>query len=261
MARSGKTTYVLDRPNPLNGVEVSGPVLDPKYNSFVGLYPMPIRHGLTIGELCNLINTEYHLNARVQIVKMKGWRRQYYHVNTGLKWTIPSPNMPSFGTAFVYPGMCLLEGTNISEGRGTTKPFEIFGAPWIDPFRLTLRIKKQRITGADFRPTYFIPTFNKFKGKLCGGAQIYVTDFKKFDAITTGLTIIKTIKNLYPKEFTWQKPPYEFEKRKMPFDILIGNSWIRKAIENNRTIKSIKKKWQKDLQKFKRIRKNYLLYA
>ncbi len=261
MAKLKKKILILDRPNPLNGESVQGPVLEPKYISFVGLYPVPIRHGMTVGELCNLINGELKIGAQIEIVKMKGWSRQHYYTDTGLCWTCPSPNMPSFETAFVYPGMCLLEGTNVSEGRGTTKPFEIFGAPWIDPFTFVKAINKKKLPGADFRPTYFIPTFNKFKDRLCGGAQIYVTGKKRFDPVSTGLEIIKTIKNLYSDKFEWRKPPYEFEKRKLPFDILIGNSWIREAIEKNKSIVSIKRRWQRDLDKFKRIRKKYLLYG
>ena len=260
MAELKKKIFILDRPNPLNGETVQGPVLEPKFISFVGLYPVPIRHGMTIGELCNLINKELKIGAEIEVIKMKGWSRQYYYPDTGLCWTYPSPNMPSFETAIVYPGMCLLEGTNVSEGRGTTKPFEIFGAPWIDPSTFVETINKKKLPGLNFRPTYFIPTFNKFKNKLCGGAQIYITSKKRFDPVSMGLEIIKTIKNLYPDKFKWRKPPYEFEKHKLPFDILIGNSWIREAIEKNKSITSIKKTWQRDLNKFKKIRKNYLLY-
>ncbi len=255
-----KRILILDRPNPLDGVTIQGPVLEPEFLSFVGLYLIPIRHGMTVAELCILINEEMKIGAKIKVVKMKGWLRRHYFDETGLWWTVPSPNMPSLETALVYPGMCLLEGTNVSEGRGTTRPFEIFGAPWISPTDIVKVLKKKKMPGAGFRPTYFIPTFNKFKGKPCGGAQLYVTNKKLFNSVTTGLEIIRTLRHLYPKKFRWRKPPYEFEKTKMPFDILVGNSWIRKAIEKNKTVSSMKKIWQKDLLWFKKIRKKYLIY-
>ena len=255
-----KKIIILDRPNPLNGNTVEGPVLEQDFSSFVGLYPIPVRHGLTIAELCKLINAEYNIGADIDVIMMREWQRRYYYDDTGLPWTTPSPNMPSLKTALVYPGMCLLEGTNVSEGRGTTRPFEVFGAPWIDPFRLTEAIKNGKPPGVNFRPTFFKPTFNKFKNELCGGIQIYIEDIKKFRSVKTGLEIIKIIKTLYPHKFRWRKPPYEFEKKKLPFDILIGNSWIREAIDSKISISLIKKKWQKNLNRFKKIRKRYLLY-
>jgi len=260
MAKLQKRIIILDRPNPINGVVVQGPVLEPKYSSFVGLYPIPVRHGMTIGELCNLINIEYRIYADIKVIGMDGWRREWHYHQTGLHWTVPSPNMSSLETALVYPGMCLLEGTNISEGRGTTRPFEIFGAPWIEPHNLVTALQREKIPGVDFRPTYFIPTFHKYKDRLCGGAQVYINDLGVSDPVYAGLSIIKMTKELYPKAFRWRQPPYEFEMRKLPFDILIGNSWIRKGIEKNEPISAIKMKWQKDLDKFKKLRKKYLLY-
>ncbi|MEO0205532.1 MAG: DUF1343 domain-containing protein [candidate division WOR-3 bacterium] len=260
LARLKKKMVILDRPNPLNGLTVQGPVLEEKFLSFVGLYPIPVRHGLTIGEICKMINIEENIGADLEIIKMKGWKRKFYFPDCGLKWTVPSPNMPSFETALVYPGMCLLEGTNVSEGRGTTRPFEIFGAPWIKEEDLVERLNRKNTMGAEFRPLKFIPTFHKYCGKICGGAQIYVTDLKNFDPVCAGLEIISTIKELYPKKFAWRKPPYEFEKKKMPFDILIGNSWIREAIEKGESVETMKKRWQKDLVQFKKMRVEYLLY-
>jgi len=255
-----KKILILDRPNPLNGITIHGPVLEENFSSFVGLYPLPVRHGMTIGELCNFVNFEYNLNANLEIIEINGWKREYYFPECGLYWTVPSPNMPSFETACVYPGMCLLEGTNISEGRGTTRPFEIFGAPWIDEGELVKELNSRKIPGANFRPLKFIPTFHKYQGRVCGGAQIYVSDLKKFDPVYAGLEIISTIKEIYPKKFAWRKPPYEFERKKMPFDILIGNSWIRNAIEKGESVISIKKRWQRDVDEFKRRRHKYLLY-
>ncbi|OPX17644.1 hypothetical protein BXT86_05425 [candidate division WOR-3 bacterium 4484_100] len=259
-AKSKKTVYILDRPNPLNGVTVQGPVLERKFSSFVGLYPIPVRHGMTIGEVCNLINREYAINADLRIIPISGWKRKYYFPQTGLRWVPPSPNMPSFDTTLVYPGMCLLEGTNISEGRGTTRPFETFGAPYIEPERLCSALKKERIKGVIFRPTSFIPTFSKYRGRLCGGAQVYVQNGKVFNPILLGLAVIKTIRNLYPKEFQWRKPPYEFEKKKLPFDILIGNSWVRRMLMKDEPLWKIEKRWSCGFSHFKKLRKKYLIY-
>ncbi len=260
MARLGKKVIILDRPNPLNGSRVQGPVLEKRFISFVGLYPIPVRHGMTIGELCMLVCSEMNINVDLQIIKMRGWRRQSYYDETGLPWTMPSPNMPSLDTALVYPGMCLLEGTNVSEGRGTTRPFETFGAPWIDPRKLVRELTRRKIPGVLFRPTYFIPTFNKYCDTLCGGAQMYVTNRKRFNPVTAGLEIVRLIKEHYPRAFRWRTPPYEFEKMRPPFDILIGNDWIRKSINAKKTVSWMKAQWQTDVQLFEKRRKNYLLY-
>ncbi len=260
VAKLNKRAIVLDRPNPLNGITVQGPVLETEYTSFVGLYPLPVRHGMTIGEICNFINVEYGINADIEVIKMQGWKRKYYFPECNLFWTIPSPNMPLFETALVYPGMCLLEGTNVSEGRGTTRPFEIFGAPYINEEILVRELHNRKIPGVIFRPLKFIPTFNKYQDQVCGGAQVYVVDLKKFDPVCLGLEIISVIHKLFPKEFAWRKPPYEFEKKKMPFDILIGNSWIRKAIEQGESVCPMKMRWKKDLQDFLKKREKYLLY-
>ncbi|MGB9720430.1 MAG: exo-beta-N-acetylmuramidase NamZ family protein [bacterium] len=260
LSRLNKKMVILDRPNPLNGITIQGPVLEKRFQSFVGLYQLPVRHGLTIGEICNMINSEENIFVDLEIIKVQGWKRKLYFSDCGLKWTVPSPNMPSFETALVYPGMCLLEGTNVSEGRGTTRPFEIFGAPWIDEERLVEKLDSKKIPGVQFRPLKFIPTFHKYRGVVCGGAQIYVNDLENFDPVCTGLEIISTIRKIYPKKFAWRKPPYEFEKKKMPFDILIGNSWIRKAIEKGKPVDSMKERWEKDLKQFKQKRERYLLY-
>jgi uncharacterized protein YbbC (DUF1343 family) len=255
-----KKIIILDRPNPLDGVTLEGPVLEPHFSSFVGLYPIPVRHGLTIGELCTLINTEFTISADITVVRMKQWRRCHYYNDTGLPWTVPSPNMPTLSTALVYPGMCLLEGTNISEGRGTTRPFEIVGAPWVDPLLLIKSLEKEKLPGVQVRPTFFIPTFNKYKNELCGGLHIYVSNRKRFNSVLTGLVIIKTIKKLYPDTFRWRQPPYEFEKKILPFDILIGNAWVREAMNRKQSITVMRRKWLKELNEFKKIRKKYLLY-
>jgi len=260
-AKIGKKVFILDRPNPLNGVTVQGPLIQSGYESFVGLYSIPIRHGMTIAELCTMFCRENDIRADIHVINATGWRRNNYADETHMTWTVPSPNMPHFSTALVYPGMCLLEGTNVSEGRGTTRPFETFGAPWVVPNQLTQALQKRSITGADFRPTYFIPTFNKYRGQLCGGVQIYVTNRRKFKPVLTGLEIIRTLIRLYPGKFQWRQPPYEFEKEKMPFDILVGNSWVRKAIENGRAVTAIQRRWLTALKNFKSLRKKYLIYS
>lgn len=258
--RLRKKVVVLDRPNPLNGQTLEGPVLDPEYVSFVGLYTVPIRHGMTIAELCSMMNNEMGIGADLKIIKMHGWKRNMYHDDTGLTWTMPSPNMPWLSTALVYPGLCLLEGTNISEGRGTTRPFEICGAPWVDGFTIASVLGKKKLPGVCFRPISFIPTFHKYQNQLCGGIHIHIKNRTSFNPVATGLEIIKTIRNIYPHKFRWRKPPYEFEKKKMPFDILVGNNWIRKSIEDNRNLSSMTKKWQKNLCSFAKRRKGFLLY-
>jgi uncharacterized protein YbbC (DUF1343 family) len=259
-AKIGKKILILDRPNPLGGTTVQGPMIDPGFESFVGLYSVPVRHGMTLAELCNMLNHEYNLQADLKIIRMKGWQRAKYGDELQLKWTFPSPNMPCFSTSLVYPGMCLLEGTNVSEGRGTTRPFEMFGAPWVDSDQLMRNLEKYRIPGVAFRPTFFIPTFNKYRNQLCKGVHMYVTDRKRFDPVLAGLQVIKTIHDLYQDDFHWRQPPYEFEREKMPFDILIGNAWVRKELENNTSINTLVKKWQADLIRFKRLRNKYLLY-
>ncbi|MDH4211383.1 MAG: DUF1343 domain-containing protein [candidate division WOR-3 bacterium] len=259
-AKSNKIIFVLDRPNPLNGIDVQGPVLDATFASFVGLYSVPIRHGMTIGEMCAMLNQTENLKADLRIVKMRGWRRSDHYDQTSLFWNMPSPNMPHFSTAMIYPGMCLIEGTNVSEGRGTTRPFEIFGAPWVDAKRLLCELNRKRIPGAAFRPVHFIPTFHKYRGELCAGLQIYVKDCRKFKPITAGLEIIRTLYRLFPGSFRWRDPPYEFEKKKMPFDILIGNRWVREGIEQGARIRTLQERWMPELKKYRMARKKYLLY-
>lgn len=260
MGRLGKKVFVLDRPNPLNGTTVQGCLLDAEFISFVGLYPVAIRHGMTIGELCVMINKEMHCNTDLEVIPMKGWSRAWSFPDSGQTWTVPSPNMPSYEAARVYPGMCLLEGTNLSEGRGTTRPFEIFGAPWIDADLLTDVLQKKGLPGVVFRPVHFVPTFHKYKGVLCKGCHAYVTREKVFDPVALGLEVISTIRYIYLRKFAWRKPPYEFEKKRMPFDILIGNAWVRDAIENNDPVAAIRKRWQGGLKQFKNRRRRYLLY-
>jgi len=257
----GKTVVVLDRPNPINGIDIEGPVVEEGSFSFVGLKPLPVRHGMTIGEISLYLKDRFYPSLDLKIIKMEGWKRRLWFNETGLPWVMPSPNMPTLDTATVYPGMCLLEGTNLSEGRGTTRPFEIFGAPFIEPERLVSRLKELKLRGVFFRPLYFEPTFHKYRAQLLGGAQIHVTDRRSFKPFLTGVAIIKTVKELYPEEFLWRRPPYEYETEKLPIDILSGSTMLRQFIEEARTLEEMEDWWRRSALQFNRnIRKRYLLY-
>jgi uncharacterized protein YbbC (DUF1343 family) len=220
--KAGVAVVVLDRPNPINGITTEGPILDPNYKSFVGMHPIPVRHGRTIGELAQQFRDETFPQCQLSILPMKNWQRAMWFDQTGLPWLMPSPNMPTLDTATVYPGMCLLEGTNISEGRGTTRPFEIFGAPFIETELLCRELNHLKLPGVFFRENYFQPTFHKFAGELCGGAQLHILDREKFQPFLTGVEIIKCIHKNYPEQFQWKQPPYEYESKKLPIEILLG---------------------------------------
>ena len=251
---------VLDRPNPINGADLEGPVLEPGYESFVGRYPMPIRHGMTVGELAVFFHQEFRVTCRLEVVSMEGWQRESYFEETGLPWVLPSPNMPTVDTAIVYPGMCLLEGTNVSEGRGTTRPFEIFGAPWIQPDPFCRRMEELRLPGVRFRPLFFQPTFNKYRGELCGGAQMHITDRRAFLPVKTALYLLSIFLADYPQSFRWKDPPYEFVTDRLPIDILWGNSWIREWLVKGEHPDTIEAVWKNGLEQFRQKRRKYLLY-
>jgi uncharacterized protein YbbC (DUF1343 family) len=220
--KHGVPVVVLDRPNPINGLTIEGPILDSDYRSFVGMHPIHVRHGRTIAELALQFRNEAFLNCRLSILPVRNWKRAMWFDETGLPWVMPSPNMPTVETATVYPGMCLLEGTNISEGRGTTRPFEIFGAPFIETEQLCRELNDSKLPGVFFREAYFQPAFHKFAGQLCGGAQLHVVDRNSFRPFATGVEIIKRIRKLCGDEFQWKQPPYEYEWKRLPIEILIG---------------------------------------
>ncbi|MEV5116797.1 DUF1343 domain-containing protein [Peribacillus frigoritolerans] len=243
---------VLDRPNPQGGESVDGPVLEPEFSSFVGLYPIPLKHGMTVGELATLFNKEFKIGADLKVIKMKGWKRDMDYDDTGLPFVLPSPNMPTVSTTFVYPATGLIEGTNVSEGRGTTKPFELIGAPYINSDELAGKLNALRLPGVKFRAASFTPTFSKHAGKLSHGVEIYITDREEFKAVPTGLHIIKTIQDLYPGDF-------EFLAANN-FNLLIGNGWIMSRIKEGSTVNEILKEYQVKQDAFKKVRKNYLLY-
>lgn len=243
---------VLDRPNPQGGESVDGPVLEPEFSSFVGLYPIPLKHGMTVGELATLFNKEFKIGADLKVIKMKGWKRDMDYDDTGLPFVLPSPNMSTVSTTFVYPATGLIEGTNVSEGRGTTKPFELIGAPYINSDELAGKLNALRLPGVKFRAASFTPTFSKHAGKLSHGVEIYITDREAFKAVPTGLHIIKTIQDLYPGDF-------EFLAANN-FNLLIGNGWIMSRIKEGSTVNEILKEYQVKQDAFKKVRKNYLLY-
>ncbi len=243
---------VLDRPNPQGGVSVEGPILEPEFSSFVGMYPIPLKHGMTVGELATLFNKQFKIGADLKVIKMKGWKRDMDYDDTGLPFVLPSPNIPTVSTTFVYPATGLIEGTNVSEGRGTTKPFELIGAPYINSDELAGKLNALRLPGVKFRAASFTPTFSKHAGKLSHGVEIYVSDRKKFKAVPTGLHIIKTIHDLYPNDF-------EFLQANN-FSLLIGNGWVKGKIEDGASVNEIMSEYEDDLDAFKKVRKKYLLY-
>jgi len=258
-AAHGKALYVLDRPNPLGGVAVDGNGLDPAFRSFVGMHPLATRHGMTVGELALLFRAELQLDVALHVVELQGWRREMDFDDTGLPWVMPSPNMPSVETAFVYPGGCLVEGTNLSEGRGTTRPFEVVGAPWLDPWALADAMNRERIPGVRFRATYFTPTFQKHADRVCGGVGIHVTDRGRFPAFAAYLLLIEHARRLDPRRFAWREPPYEYEFLKPPIDILGGTDKVRRAIERG-GVRSLFPGWKREIAEFRRRRKRFLLY-
>lgn len=257
---TGVIMVVLDRPNPIGGTKVEGTVLDERFASFVGLHPLPVRHGMTIGELALYLKDAYYPNLDLHVIKMSGWRRDMLFDATSLPWVMPSPNMPTPDTALVYPGMCLLEGTNLSEGRGTTRPFEIFGAPYLHPERLVKYLTDLRLPGVIFRPMYFEPTFQKHARKLCGGAQMHVTDKDTFLPFKTALAVLKASREL-SGAFEWKKPPYEYETKLLPIDILAGTDELRTDIEAGNKLNAMEDKWKEALKKFAPARNRYLLYG
>ncbi len=259
-ARAGLEVIVCDRPNPIGGIAVQGPLLEAGYESFVGQFPIPLRHGMTIGELARLFTEHFGIGGRVMVEPMAGWRRELYFDATGLPWVMPSPNMPTLDTAIVYPGAVLFEGTQLSEGRGTTRPFEIMGAPWVHAERLAASLNAARLPGAWFRALHFEPTFHKHAGLACGGCQLHVTDRARFDAVLAPVTWMREIYRQAPDRFHWRQPPYEYEHEKMPIDILAGSGALRAQIERDEEPTRIGESWREGLERFAPIRREVLLY-
>ena len=249
-AAAGVRVVVLDRPNPLGGEVLEGNLLNLEYRSFVGLACLPMRHGLTLGELALWLRDDQKLDVEVEVVAMAGWRRDQWFEATGLPWVLPSPNMPTVDTAVVYPGFCLLEGTTLSEGRGTTRPFEICGAPGIDPVQFAGVLAALDLPGCVWRPLWFEPTFQKHAGQLCGGVQVHVTDRSSFRSVTAALAVMTVVRRLWPESFGWKQPPYEYEVTRLPIDILAGGPEVRLAVETGFDPREVVAHWQPEWQAF-----------
>jgi uncharacterized protein YbbC (DUF1343 family) len=258
--RHGIHVIVCDRPNPIGGEDVEGALLHPGFESFVGQFPIPMRHGMTIGELARLFNEQFEIGASLEVVKMEGWTRRAYWDATGLPWVMPSPNIPTLDSAIVYPGTVLFEGTMLSEGRGTTRPFELVGAPWIDAERFTDAMNALGLPGIICRPAVFEPTFQKHARQPCGGCQVHVLDRAAFRPVLTGVALIDLFRRFNPAKYAWRQPPYEYEHDKMPFDILAGSDELRRQIEAAAPVAEIAESWRDDERAFERLRAPCLLY-
>lgn len=256
----GKRVIVCDRPNPITGSMVEGNVLEADFASFVGQYSIPTRHGMTPAELARLFNKHFNINCDLEIVSMDPWQRSFWLDNTDAPWVLPSPNMPTLDSATVFPGSVHFEGTQVSEGRGTTRPFELIGAPYIDPDDYADSLNSIGLKGVYFRACGFQPTFQKHGGITCGGVQIHVIDREVFEPVKTGVAMVKVAFDLYRDDFRWKEPPYEYVYDKNPFDVISGTDKIRKAFENNMELDDIVAGWQPQLKEFLEVRDQYLLY-
>jgi uncharacterized protein YbbC (DUF1343 family) len=259
-ARHGVRVVVCDRPNPIGGDQIEGARLEEPWTSFVGQFPIPMRHGMTIGELARMFNDEFGIGAALDVVRLDGWRRESYLDETGLPWVIPSPNLPTLDSAIVYPGTVLIEGTLLSEGRGTTRPFELIGAPWIDGERLADAMNARGLPGVHFRPAFFEPTFQKHAKRSCGGCQIHVLDRRTFAPLRTAVELIQQFHAANPDRFEWRTPPYEYEHDKEPIDILYGSDRLRHTIDERGDVAALIDSWRAEEEDFARQRQPYLLY-
>ena len=258
--RYDKKVVVLDRPNPINGVTVEGNCLVDACTSFVGRYPIPMRHGLTIAELAMLFNRHFGIGCDLEVVAMRNWSRNMFFTDTGLPWIAPSPNLPTPVAAMVYPGQVIWEGTNISEGRGTTQPFELCGAPYLDVERLKKALSRISTPGVFLRPTAFEPTAGKWAGRPCYGFQLHVVDARRYQPYMTTLQLLQAIIAHHPEEFAWKPPPYEYEYRRMPIDLIIGDRTVRERLEKLEPLADIAADWRPELEKFEQTRLEYYLY-
>ena len=257
-AKAGCAALILDRPAPITGNRIEGPVLDPAYASFVGPYPMPIRYGMTIGEIAQMINAEHAVGCDLTVIPMEAWSRDMWFNETGLPFVPSSPNLPTLDAMTLYPGACLIEGTNISEGRGATKPFEYIGAPWIDAEFIAEHMNDLGLHGVRFRPVYFVPTFSKYRGELCAGVHVYVTDRERFEPVAMILHLLQTVMNAYPDEFAWREP--WAENAHFPIDLLSGGTALREHLDAKRPVDALIESWREKSAAFAGIRDKYLLY-
>lgn len=259
-SKYGKKVIVCDRPNPIGGVSVEGNVTEHEFKSFVGQFELPTRHGMTIGELARMFNLHFGIGCDLDVVKMAGWSREMWGDDTGLPWILPSPNIPTVDTCVVFPATVHLEGTELSEGRGTTLPFHLNGAPFIDPHAWAGEMDKFKFAGVAFRPAYFRPTFCEFAGETCGGVQIHVTDREAFTPVSVGVAMVKTVHDMYPDNFKWRQNAYEYVFDKNPMDVVCGTDKIRKQIEGGVDLNEIESDWADGLDAFKQLREKYLFY-
>jgi len=259
-ARAKLTFIVLDRPNPIGGLPVEGPALRPGFGSFCGVHDVAVRHGLTVGELAGLYREERGLELALTVVPCRGWRRRMFQRDTGLPWIFPSPNMPTPETALVYPGMCLLEGTNLSEGRGTTRPFEMFGAPWLDSDRLAEALGASQLPGVRFRPASFVPTWDKHAGVRCHGVEVVIDDRDAFRPFRTGIACVAAARAQDPRHFRWRTDPYEFVEHVPAFDLLCGSAREREALEHGRGWRDLAAEWEREERIFRKRRSGHLRY-
>jgi uncharacterized protein YbbC (DUF1343 family) len=259
-AEYGKLVVVCDRPNPITGVHVEGNVTESGFTSFVGQYELPTRHGMTCGELAKMFNEHFGIGCELEVVTMEGWSREMWFEDTGLPWVLPSPNIPTVDTCVVFPATVHLEGTELSEGRGTTKVFELNGAPFIDPYEWAAALRQYDFPGVTFRPCYFQPTFQKWARQTCGGVQLHVTDRETFTPVVVGIAMVKTAFDLYPDKFQWKQEDYEYEFGKNPFDVVSGTDKIRKAIEAGASLSEILDNSADGLKEFVGVREQYLSY-
>ena len=259
-ARFGKRVVVCDRPNPIGGTQVEGNVTESAFTSFVGQFEVPTRHGMTLGELAQMYNKHFGISCELDVVPMDGWTRDMYFEATGLPWVLPSPNIPTVDTCVVFPTTVHLEGTELSEGRGTTKVFELNGAPFIDPYAWAEALDAYAFPGVVFRPCYFQPTFQKWARQTCGGVQLHVTDRQGFSPVAVGIAMVKTAYDLYTDKFQWKQGDYEYEFGKNPFDVVSGTDKIRKGIESGESLESMQRAWKPRFEEFVAIRDRFLLY-
>ncbi len=257
---AGLRVLVCDRPNPLNGETTEGNLLKEGFNSFVGLHPLPNRHGLTPGEIARYLQRQRGIQCELEVLPLRGWRRGMYFDETGLPWVYPSPNMPTLDTALVYPGMCLVEATELSEGRGTCRPFEIAGAPGIDPEALAAALAAENLSGCRFRPLYFRPQFQKYSGSTCGGVQIHLTDRRRFDSYLTGVAFLRCVRQIAPAIFAWRQKPYEFVDTIPAIDLLAGDDGLRQGLEASASLAELSAAWAQERAAFEEIRQAVLLY-
>ena len=255
-----KKVVVLDRPNPINGVTIEGNCLEPDWRSFVGRFPLPMRHGLTIGELAQLFNEHFEIGCSLEVVRMEGWRRAMFYRQTGLPWVPPSPNLPNPVSTMVYPGQVIWEGTNVSEGRGTTQPFELFGAPYLNPAKIVAAFVAESIPGIILREVVFEPTANKWQAHPCRGFQIHITDPDEYRPYETSLRLLQAVIQHHKTDFEWKQPPYEYETQRLPIDLIIGNQKIRNRLEILEPVEQIAESWQAELDEFSEISRRFHLY-